>query len=70
MAPPQPNVEFELSDFNFNDSQFDEWNKGFIAHAHAEAVEEATQWGAEQLFHGDPDQAVILASFNVHTSGD
>jgi hypothetical protein len=59
MAPSQPNAEF---DFNFNDSELDEWKDAFIADAEAEAV----QQGEEEQFHGDPEKAAILASFNVH----
>jgi hypothetical protein len=70
VAPPQPDAEFELPDFNFDDSddsQFDEWNEAFEADAYAKAAQEAAQaqWGEEQPFHDDLELAAILASFNT-----
>jgi hypothetical protein len=68
VAPPQPDAEFELPDFNSDDSgnsQFDEWNEAFTADTEAEAVEEVAQWGEEQQVHVDPEHAAILASFNL-----
>jgi hypothetical protein len=44
VAPPQPDAEFELLDFNFDDSddsQFDEWNKALIEDTVAAAEEAA-----------------------------
>ncbi|KAK1617068.1 hypothetical protein QYE76_022585 [Lolium multiflorum] len=63
-----PAAEFKLPAFNFDDSddsQFDEWNEAFIADMEAEAVEQAAQWGEEEQFQGDQEQAAILASFNT-----
>jgi hypothetical protein len=39
------------------------WDEALIVDAKAEAAKEAAQWG-EQV-PGDPDEAAILASFNV-----
>jgi hypothetical protein len=40
MALPQPDAEFELPDFNFDDSEFDAWNEAFVADAVAKAAKE------------------------------
>jgi hypothetical protein len=67
-GPRQPDAGFELPDFNFDDSdnsQFDEWSEAIIACADVEAAREVPQWGEEQPFYGDPEQAAILAFFNV-----
>lgn len=42
---PQPDpmaghAEFELPDFNFDDSEFDAWNEAFVADADAKAAKE------------------------------
>jgi hypothetical protein len=42
-----------------------EWNETFEAYADADAAKEVAQRGEEQPFHGNPEQASILASFNA-----
>jgi hypothetical protein len=54
LAPPQPDDELKLPDFNLeyfsDDSKFDEWNTTFIADVDAE---EKAERGADEQFEGD-----------------